>query len=287
VVPGAAGDRAGFTLIEALISLVLSAFVVMLVSSTFLIQNNYYATQLQRTRVQDNARVATEMIAAEIRSASAGGFVVAGARTLTVRAPMVVTVLCSRSGTGAADVHTEGGQAGLDVAEVAGVAVRDSATGAWSYANATWATLNGSDAGSASSCAGNGADVTGAATEFHGLANLNTLFSPVPSEGDVVMLFRETTFKIQASVLDPTGLGLFRGSYGDPLIEFATGMDTTARFQYRTTGTSSYADTLTGAAVANVDAVRIVADARRPAQTGGRSDITFGWAVNVAVRNVP
>jgi prepilin-type N-terminal cleavage/methylation domain-containing protein len=58
VVPGAVGDRAGFTLIEALISLVLSAFVVMLVSSTFLIQNNYYATQLQRTRVQDNARVA-------------------------------------------------------------------------------------------------------------------------------------------------------------------------------------------------------------------------------------
>lgn len=286
MVPGAVGDRAGFTLIEALISLVLSAFVVMLVSSTFLIQNNYYATQLQRTRVQDNARVATEMIAAEIRSATAGGFVVAGARTLTVRSPMVVTVLCSRSGT-AADVHTEGGQAGLDVAEVAGVAVRDAATGAWTYANATWATLDGSDAGSASSCAGNGADVTGAATEFHRLANLNTLFSPVPSEGDVVMLFRETTFKIQASVLDPSGLGLFRGSYGDPLIEFATGMDTTARFQYRTMGTSSYADTLTGAAVANVDAVRIVADARRPAQTGGRSDITFGWAVNVAVRNLP
>lgn len=97
------------------------------------------------------------------------------------------------------------------------------------------------------------------------------------------MLFRETTFKIQPSLLDPTTLGIFRAAYGDSLVEFATGVDTTAQFQYRTVG-SGYVDTVSAASVASVDAVRLVADARKPAPTGGAQDITFGWSVNVPIR---
>jgi len=81
-------------------------------------------------------------------------------------------------------------------------------------------------------------------------------------------------------------LGLFRQVYGESSVEFATGMDTTAQFQYRTGGTT-YADTVVGSGVGNIDAVRIVADARLPARTGTQADATFGWSVNVAVRNVP
>jgi hypothetical protein len=100
------------------------------------------------------------------------------------------------------------------------------------------------------------------------------------------MLFRETTFKILPSVLDTMTLGLYRQVYGGSLVEFATGMDTTAQFQYRTGG-STYADTITAGSVGNIDAVRIVADARLPSRSGGRPDVTFGWSVNVALRNVP
>ena len=99
------------------------------------------------------------------------------------------------------------------------------------------------------------------------------------------MLFRETTFKIQTSELDPPTLALFRGVYGDSLVEFATGLDTTAQFRYRTGG-STYADTVSSTALGDIDVVRIVADARKRAQTGGQDDITFGWSVNVALRNV-
>ena len=99
---------------------------------------------------------------------------------------------------------------------------------------------------------------------------LQGIFSPAPSEGDVLMLFRETTFKIQRSELDPRTWGLFRQIYGDSLVEFATGMDSiTAQFQYRTGGTT-YADAVTGSALGDIDVVRIVADARKPAATGGR-----------------
>ena len=109
-------------------------------------------------------------------------------------------------------------------------------------------------------------------------------FSPLPSEGDVLALFRETTFTIQQSQLDTLSLGLFRTPYGGVPVEFATGIDTTAHFEYRTAG--GMFDTLSAAAVVGVDAVRIVAEARKPAPTGGQEDVRFGWSVTVPLRNI-
>ena len=44
-----------------------------------------------------------------------------------------------------------------------------------------------------------------------------------PFDGDVLMLFRETTFSFRTSVMDTTTVGLFRQVYGGSAIEFATG----------------------------------------------------------------
>ena len=264
--------------------MVLSSVVILLVSSTFLVQNNYYATQTQLTGAHDNARVATELVATELRSTMRDGIVVAGAGTLTVRSPMAVGVICDRSGAGEADVYTEGGQQALTTSEIAGIAVRDSVTGDWTYAGATWGTLDRSDVSSAANCFANGADTVGARADYHRVGGLNALFGTTPSVGDVFMLFRETTFKIQTSELDPSGLGLFRGVQGGVLVEFATGMDPTARFRYRTGG-GTYVDTVTAGSLDDIDFVRVEAGARKPARTGGREDITFGWAVNIPVRN--
>jgi len=266
--------------------MLLSSVLIILVSGTFLVQSQAYSNQTLQAGVHDNARVATERLAAEIRSTMQDGFVVAGARTLTIRSPIVLGVICNRLGAQNGDIHTEEGPAGLDTDEVAGIAFRDRTTGAWTYGTGTWTYINGNDNNSARFCADNGADTAWAFSEFHRIRRLSTLFSPAPVEGDVIMLFRETTFRIQTSVLEPTTLGLFRQSYGGSFVEFATGMDTTAQFQYRTGGTT-YADTITGPAVADIDAVRIVADARLPARSGGQDDTRFGWSVNVAVRNVP
>jgi len=260
--------------------------VVILVSGTFLVQSQYYSSQKLRVGVHDNARVATERIAAEIRSTMQDGFVVAGRRTLTIRAPLVLGVICNRLGSQDGDIHTEGGETAFNGADMAGIAVRDASTGAWDYQTATWSYIDANNSAAADDCADNGADTTWAASEFHRVQHLGDLFSPTPVEGDVMMLFRETTFRIQASVLDTMTLGLFRQVAGGSEVEFATGMDTTAQFQYRTGG-ATYADTVTSGAIGNIDAVRIVADARLPARSGVLEDITFGWTVNVAVKNLP
>ena len=267
---------------ETLIALVLSAVVIGLVSHAFLVQNQYYSMQQLRTGAQDNVRGATELIAREVRNTPDEGVAIAGRRTLAVRVPMAVGVFCNRVGVGEGDIMTEGGEAALSTDEFAGLAVRQGSD--WEYHYTTWATVNGNDALSASACEANGADTVGAYDDFHRLTSLETQFSPIPSEGEVVILFRETTFTIRQSQLDSTTLGLFRASYGAAPVEFATGIDTTAQFQYRTPG--GMLDTVSAAAVGSIDAVRIVADARKPAPTGGQDDVRFGWSVMVPLRNV-
>lgn len=280
---------AGFTLVETVIALVLSSIIIMLVSTTFLVQSQFYSSQMLQASAQDNARFATERVASEIRSAMDEGIVVAGRRTLTIRSPIALIVVCDRTGflfSVQHHVHIDGLLQTLDTAEVAGVGWRDAATGDWDYANATWSYISNPGGSSAASCANNGADTAGASSDFRRLRRLNLLFFAAPDEGDVLQLFRETTFKIQASQLEPGRLALFRGAYGGALIELASGMDTTAQFQYRTGGTT-YADTITSASLDDIDAVRIVAQARKPARSGGQQDVTFGWSVNVALRNAP
>ena len=269
---------------ETIVALLLSSMVIILVSTTFLVQNQYYSMQTLHAGAHDNARVATERIAGEIRSVMEGGFVVAGRRTLTVRSPIVVGMVCDRE-SDAAHVHFEGGAAGLDTDEVAGVAVRDSTTGAWTYAAATWAAIDAGSTGAATSCAAEGALTTGATGEFHKIGPLDALFADVPPEGVAVMLYRETTFKILASQLDPGRLGLFRRANGGSFVEFATGMDANTRFQYRTGG-ATYADTVLAASLGAIDAVRIDAEARKPARSGGQRDVPFGWSVTVALPNL-
>lgn len=258
---------------------------IILVSGTFLVQSQYYSSQTLNVRVHDNARVAAERLAGEIRSSMEDGFVVAGPRTMTLRSPIVLGMVCDRVGNDVS-LHIEGGLTGLDTDEVAGLAMRDAATGSWEYQNTTWASINGGTSGAAAACEGNGADTTWATAEFVGLIGLNTVLSTLPNEGDILMLFRESTFKIQTSVLDTTTLGLFRQVYGESSVEFATGMDTTAQFQYRTGG-STYADTVVSSSVGDIDAVRIIADARLPTRSGAMDDPTFGFSMNVALRNLP
>lgn len=262
--------------------MVLSSFVIALVSHTFLVQNRFYATQTLRSGVQDNVRAATELMAREIRSTAEDGVVVAGPRTLTIRSPLAVFVLCNRSGGNDADIMTDGGEAALDTGEVAGLALRNDST--WEYYNASWSSMNDNNSDAAEDCADNGADTTGAGAQFHRIDDLGSIFPSAPSEGDVLMMFRETTFSIRPSQLDTTTFALFRTVFGKAPVEFATGMDTTAQFQYRTGG-STYTDTVP-TAVGTIDAVRIVADARKRAPTGGVDDITFGWAVNIPLRNI-
>ena len=282
--------RRGFTLLETLIALVLSSLVIVLVSSTFLAQNRAQATNAALAAAHDNVRAATDVVARELRSSMRDGIAVAGPRTLTVRSPVAVVSVCGRSGFFGTnvDVHADGGVPGLAREEIAGVAVLDESSGVWDYETTTWSFIDGGSFGSAARCAGNGADTLGIAHEFHSIRRLFFLYGlfGVPDVGEVLMLFREVTFRIAPSALEPGTLALFRQPYGGEAVELASGMDSTTAFRYRAGGTS-YQDTVTAGSVGSVDGVRLIVNARRSTGAGPDAEVVFGVTTNLLLRNVP
>lgn len=281
-----AAARAGFTLVEASIALTLTAVVVILVSTVFLVQNQYYALQLERSAAQDNARAVTEMIASEVRSVMAGGVVLAQNKRLVIRSPMVLGVVCGQMSGSHVAVQVDGGTANITTDDVAGVALRDSVTGSWTYQDADWGDMHQSSHTPAASCAGNGADTVGAYADFLTFKRFKQYFGTLPPVGSIVMFYRAVEYKYTTSAMDPTTTALYRGPYGGTLVEFATGMDSTAAFTYRTGG-STYATSVTGGSLSLIDAIHIEARARRRPQAGGVQDVTYGWGVNVYLRNGP
>lgn len=256
----------------------------MLVSSVFLVQNRYYADQLSRSQAHDNARMVTELVGSEVRSVMANGVTIAQNKRLVVRSPMALAVVCGQSGAQTTYVQMEGGQAGIDTLEVSGFAVRNGAT-SWTYYSVSWSNIKGNGGSPAGTCASNGADTAGVSSDYLMLRRLRNYTGSTPTLGMVLMLYRQVDYQFKTSTMDASAIGLYRGLYGGTLTEYVTGMDSTAQFQYRTGG-STYATSVTGGALANIDAIRIVAEARRRVAAGATEDVTYGWSVNVPLRNM-
>ncbi len=267
--------------------MLLSSLVIVMVSGIFAAQNRSYQVQLGVTDAHHNARAVTELLSGELRLVMKGGVALAENDRITVRTPIVLAAVCATNG-GIVGVHTEGGESAIEAHadEIAGFAVMDGG-GEWDYYDVDWATIDdGSPSGAiADLCYANGADTVGARSAFHSLSGLDSYHPTVPDVGEVILLFTKTTYRFQTSVLDPTTIGLFRQIQGDTPVEFATGMDSTAQFQYRA-GSSSYEESVSGSSLEDVDVVRIVSEVKGPAPPGLEGVIRFGWSVNVALRNV-
>ena len=267
-------------------AVLLSSLIIVMVSGIFLAQNRSYQVQLGVSDAHQNARAVTELLSSELRSVMEDGVELAENDEITVRTPIVVAAVCATNGV-VVGVHSEGGEAAIetDAEAVAGFAVMDS-VGGWDYYDVDWTTIDGESSSSvvAGSCYANGADTVGARDDFHSLRSLDSYHPTVPGIGEVILLFGKTTYKFQASLLDPTTVGLFRQVHGYEVAEFATGMDSTAQFQYRTGG--SYLNSVSTSSLGDIDVVRIVSEVKEPAPPGIEGVIRYGWSVNIALRNV-
>lgn len=270
--------RTGFTLLEALVALTLSSVIVALVSSVFLTQNNFYRRVVQRTRVQDNLRVVTDLVASEVRGVASGGVSVATGRRFVVRLPILMGGVCDPAGASARMYMP--GYSQVDTSEVAGYG-RQIGTGPWTYTNGSWTSLLlESGVAVAGMCAvDSGADTAGVTQDFvrMGLASAST-------RGEVIMLFREVEFKIDKSQLQPNTLAMYRGVTGGTLQEFATGLTKDSFFKYRYPG-GSYFFSISDGNLPNISNIRVIASATATDSIGAIDSYTYGWTVDIPLRN--
>lgn len=261
---------AGFTLLEAIVALALSGLIVLLVTASFVAQNDYYAYIMDRQVVQETARSVVEYVATELRAVTAGGFTVAEEDRLAVRQPVGLGAVC---GAQLADsyVHLTLDVTELDTDEVAGYAIRDG-EGSWAYAAASWSSISAGSGDPAAACADRGADTAGVAEEYRSLR----LTDPPPDPGTVVLLFRELELEIYESELMPGTRALFASIAGGGSMELGTGLTEEAGFRYLLD--DSYVTTVSGADLSRIKGVRLMVEAE-----SAREQPPFAYALTLDV----
>jgi prepilin-type N-terminal cleavage/methylation domain-containing protein len=98
-------DRAGFTLVELLVALVISGILAGVIFQLLLGQGRVSRVQTAREEVQQNARAALEVVTAELRGVGKGGLVTADADELSFFSPRAWGLVCGQSAAGLAVVY--------------------------------------------------------------------------------------------------------------------------------------------------------------------------------------
>ena len=270
------GSEGGFTLIEAIIAVTIGTLIVLMASGVFMVQSDFYDFLVRQSRVQDNARTVVHFVRELVPTIPAGGVVVASDDRFVVRRPQSLAVACADAGGN--DLHTlmTNGIESIDASKARGVgAYTEGVPPTWDFNNGSVSARIG-DTGivPATACAAAGVDTVGYLGDFVELRNVGSLGGASRGVGDVFMVFEEFEIAIGASTLDPINSALFQGisSNGQPLVEFVSGLSSTAGFEYRV-GTN-WSSSVTGGSRANINAIRVTADAL--ASAGGESsDASF------------
>lgn len=276
----------GFTLVEAIVALTLSTLLVLLVSSVFMAQSNFYDDVLQRSAAHDGARSVTELVASDVRRITPDGVIQADSLVFAARVPLAMSVICDLNSTLLTVFYPETAS-GLDTDNVTGYAVRDGA-GGWVFNSASWGDMYyGSGATQKDVCGAAGVDTVGVPTSnFVRLYGPWPFSSPVPREGDPFLLVRNVQLEFAASKLDTGSRALYRGTHGDTLVEYASGLGEGAHFRYRLQGDSVFNASVDAADLPQVNAVRVVARARQDAGDA-RGSYEYELVQDVPLRNDP
>jgi prepilin-type N-terminal cleavage/methylation domain-containing protein len=274
----------GFTLLEALIAMVLSSVVVMLVTSVFVVQNRFYSQVVNRASLHESVRTSAALVSSDLRGLASGGVVAAEPDSLVIRAPLAMGVVCGVDQREAYVFLPLGGSA-FRADEVSGYGLRDPA-GSWSYTSADWSSVHrASGSGPAGVCAGVGAEVEGASEDFHRLDDLAG--SGALKVGDMVMVFQERVLKIGVSALDPSSKAIYRGRPGGTLAEVATGLSEESGFWYGTPAEQGLRRWVRGRGnLEGVNKIQFVAAGAAPSGRLGVSPSTFQLTVTVPPKNV-
>ena len=263
----------------------LSTVLVLMVWSVFLAQNELYEDVVRRSEVHDHARSVVNLVVGEVRPATDGAFVVAGSDQLVLREPLSMGFVCDVQGN-RVTVYLPRTSAGLDSVNVTGYGVRDSG-GVWRYYADTWSSMSsGSGQSYANTCESVGFDIDGLdASHFHRLDGPGSTPSPRPEIGDALMLVRALELRFADSTLDPGYTALYRGTYGETLVEFATGLSPESSFAYSLENDDAFQAQITGGDLDLVDAVRIIAVAVAAQDAEGLRPYEYELVRDAYVRN--
>lgn len=260
-------DRAGASLVEMLLVLALGGLITAAAVSAIAPTNELARAATESTQHEDGARSTVHLLATDLRRVPAGGVLVATSDSVVVAIPLAVGAACANDGS-AVTIYFGLGGGVLDTAAVDGYAVRN-ADGTWTQTTHAGGSLFSTAVQGRTPCVSSGGGEAGNESDYYTF----TADMPMLQPADAVFLWDRQTFRFGASLLDPTTRGFHHASTETNSVEVAYALHPLSRFQYRLTGSTTWAPAVDSNGVGSIDAIRVLAGAASGSETDMVRDI--------------
>jgi prepilin-type N-terminal cleavage/methylation domain-containing protein len=221
-------SRGGFTLIEVLVALTITAIIGAAVTGVFITQSRFFDHQEKTDFARGVSRGAMNIIVSELRMVERGGGVVSAApKKIVVRAPYRMAVTCGIAGVRLAVSRVPSDTSITNNSRIAGYAYRNSDTGAYTYVPTT----TNPNSQQVSNCTSGSPVVTVIPTDSGG-GVIGLMPAVALPRGTPVLLYQEITYEFAASTSVQGRTALWRQVTGEARAELVAPFDTTARFRF-------------------------------------------------------
>lgn len=271
-----AGHRAGFTLVEVLVGLVVGGLVAAALMSMLMGQTRFYERNASTVQAQQNLRAAADLMSAELRIASPLDIIEADRDSVSVRYAVSRAVVCAVDDIGLTTtlyVFDEVANASLP-AGFRGTAYSGPYAATFAYVDNATGTVVSSGAGPKGVCVAAGAPGSGADAHYIELSAFP--FQGAAEVGGVVQQYRRLTYRFANSVFG-NGLAIWRGPQ-----ELAGPFDTDSEFNYWLRDGTQIKGKVPDPQLKDINAIRIVATA---VDESDHFDVERSLELDIPLRN--
>jgi len=249
-------DESGFTLVEALIALVISGVLASALVSLLIGQSRFYERTDDQLYAEQSLRASMDLVATELRMGSAADLVAAEADSVRIRFDLIRAIVCD---TTAADAVTAFAFDRITDANITGGSIGAAVSGPYeepfTYADAWLPTEASTGSTPRASCVATGAPSGLPDASYAVLTGWNSGIGMRPEPGSVVRFYGYLTYRFAPSTFFETRTALWRGSQ-----ELIGPFDEGAGFSYVMADGTAQASVTSGDLL-NVRAIRITATA--------------------------
>lgn len=245
-------NEAGFTIIELMISMIITSLIMASVMSLLVGQGNLYRNTNDSLYTQQTVRAVSDLMTAELRMASANDVLAAEADSVSIRFDINRGVVCDSTAADEATIFWYDSVTNVSLSGgTSGLAYTDPYEEDFQYMDGYAGTTTSTGAGPKAVCVAVGVDSTAANGNYLTMDGWAGNFAGgVPDRGSLIRSYGRLTYHLDASVFT-TGTALWRGTS-----ELVAPLRTTS-FSYLMNDASVLTSVPAGS-LADIDAIRIV-----------------------------
>ena len=205
--------EAGFTLVEALIALVISGFLASAMVSLLIGQSRFYERTDDQIWAEQSLRATFDLMSAEVRMASATDLVVAEADSVSFRFDYMRAIVCDTIASDEAVLMAIDTILNANITALTGTAYSGPYETDYEYADGFVPTQTDLGSGPRAVCVANGGLGTGPDDAYASMTGWSSQFAAgVPDRGSIVRFYGTLTYRFDTSAFFRSRRALWRGT---------------------------------------------------------------------------